>query len=120
LAQSLMKGNFGADLSGLNFNDSFPTNKSEEENSRSSFNDGTEGGDSEDKMKKFIQMCNCDVTHQEHFHCKVDSCLNALLVYVSFYFISVFNAHLKTLFCVVTAQWKWQWSTVKITNLKTK
>ncbi|XP_035712778.1 uncharacterized protein LOC110856166 isoform X3 [Folsomia candida] len=88
LAQSLMKGSFTGDLSTLSFSDSFLANKSEEENSRSSFNEsgggggGGEGGESEDRMvsyKKVIQMCNCDVTQQEHFHCKVDTCLNALL-----------------------------------------
>jgi hypothetical protein len=81
-----MKGTFGADFSISGLNESMLLNKSEEENSRSSLNDGVAevggGGESsggEDGIKKFIQMCNCDVTQQEHFHCKVDSCLNALL-----------------------------------------
>ena len=76
-----MRGTFGAELTGLSVGDSLSLNasmKSEEENSRSS---ATEHGDldAEELMKKFIQPCKCDQSEDEHFHCKVDTCANAVL-----------------------------------------
>ncbi|CAG7726787.1 unnamed protein product [Allacma fusca] len=74
-----MRGTFGAELSALNVGETFlNASKSEEENSRSSNNDHGDL-DSEEVTKKFLQTCTCEASDEEHFHCKLDSCANALL-----------------------------------------
>jgi hypothetical protein len=79
LAQSVMRGTIGADFSVLN--DSFMSAKFEDENSHSSVNDSATAveAESEDSVRKFIQSCKCEVTPEDHFHCRSPSCVNALL-----------------------------------------
>lgn len=80
LAQSLMRGTLAAEISGMGISEAMLANRSEDENnSRSSFNDNSENMDSEEIIKKFIQICKCDATSEEHFHCKVENCRNTLL-----------------------------------------
>ncbi|ODN04588.1 Transcription factor castor [Orchesella cincta] len=80
LAQSLMRGTLAAEMSGMGISEAMLANKSEDENnSRSSFNDNPTDVDSEEIIKKFIQICQCDAAPEEHFHCKVENCRNSLL-----------------------------------------
>jgi len=82
LAQSVMRGTIGADFSVLS--DSFISAKFDDENSHSSANDPGGEAESEDTVKKFIQPCKCEVTPEDHFHCRSESCVNALLGYAQF------------------------------------
>lgn len=75
-----MRGTLAAEISGMGISEAMLANRSEDENnSRSSFNDTTENIDSEEIIKKFIQICQCDSSPDEHFHCKVENCRNVML-----------------------------------------
>jgi hypothetical protein len=76
LAQSVMRGTFGAELSSLS--ESLIGKLEDDNQSASSMNEQLEI-DSEDAIKKFVQPCSCDVSPEDHFHCRAESCVNALL-----------------------------------------
>jgi len=73
-----MRGAFGPEMTALAFNESLLAKSEEDTNSRSSFSEAPDI-DSEEVIKKFIKICQCEVSDDEHFHCKLESCNNALL-----------------------------------------
>lgn len=83
LLQTVKRGTLSTDLSSPLWKESLLAVKpeDEEENSHSSTDLNNSRVDLDEIFKKFIsQLCKCNDSKHEHYHCRVECCSNAVLM----------------------------------------